>query len=132
MRNFRDLIEKKMNEKEFMNEDEKGIMGDVLGEFKPKGGLGDRLGKMSEVSVIADDEEGLKEGLDEAQNIVEDMPMEEMTKEPMSPEEIQMKIEELQTQIDELRAQLPEEAQLPDTEEGEELGEDYEMDDYEF
>lgn len=55
---------------------EQKAKGDVLSDLRDQasGMMSDKLGSLKKVSVMAPDEEGLKEGLDKAKDFVSDMP----------------------------------------------------------
>lgn len=110
MKDLMKLIESKKDSK--MDEGEAGAKSEMLMELikMASSAAGDDIkkgldGNMQEVTVSAPDEEGLKEGLEMAEDVVEDGPeslmpdtlgdMDDMEDEDMSEEEIEAEIQRL-------------------------------------
>ncbi len=95
MDKFDKLLEKKG--KKISPLEQKAKM-DVLSDLKGQASdmMGEKLGGIKKVSVAAPDKEGLKEGLEKAEELLEEMPNgEEKPEGELSLEEIEAKIQEL-------------------------------------
>lgn len=109
-----DMLKTKMKEKKPLSDMEKDAKLSVLGNLKDllQKSMGSKLGEMKKVSVMADSEDALKEGLDKAKEVVDAAPEvetdsqehEEEMKNPMEEsEQIQgPTVEDLDSQIEEL------------------------------
>lgn len=110
-----DMLKRFKDKKKDMSKSEKSAKMDVLkGLSKEMGDLmGEKLKGLKKVTVASDSQEGLKHGLEKAEEILEsglpmaEEPSEEMESEeesPESPEEILAKIEELKKKLAEMQS----------------------------
>jgi hypothetical protein len=106
---FKQLLMKKKMEGKMLNPEQAKAKMDVLEELMglAEEGMGDKLRGLKKVTVAAPDKEGLKEGLEKAENILEsseemsDEDEEEASEEEKSPED---EIMALEAKLAELKA----------------------------
>jgi len=107
MKGFKELLMKKAKSGEFLDEKKIEAKREVLEALQEmiKGEVGGKLGEMKKVTVASPTKEGLQEGLEKAEEVIEKMPkmeemeeMEEGEKEE-SRDEIEEKIKELEEKL---------------------------------
>lgn len=99
---FKKLLEKKKQEGKQMSPERLEAKQKVLSELRGMANesIGKDLPGLKKVTVASDSDEGLKEGLDKAEEVVEEMPSEE---ESLLPEEPEMESEEEQPMFAEVK-----------------------------
>ena len=83
MNNFKELMNSKIKNKEMLSDEEKEMAGETLDGLNEDDDILSKLQNANKVTVMADDEEGLQEGLETAEELIEKTPdMTEMDSEP--------------------------------------------------
>lgn len=95
MNEFKKLLLEKAKKGDFLSDSEKEAKMSVINEMKGmmKGMMGDDIRGLKKVTVASDSPEGLKEGLEKAEDVIESKMGEEESEEPkLSKEEKRAKL----------------------------------------
>jgi hypothetical protein len=113
MEDFKKLLMQKVKSQEGKPKNErklraKASMAKELSEMLGSDLTDDIKGAVKKVTIASDSEEGIKKGLEKAEDILEgnEEESESEDSDSESPEDIEMKIEELEGQLEELKRQL--------------------------
>lgn len=106
MKDLKELMKKKAMKGEFMDEKKRSVMHELLNEMDEMANESLTKG-MKKVTVAAKDEEGLKAGLEKAEEMVEEkMGEEEYEESEMPEEEYAEESEEAEMSMEELEAEI--------------------------